>query len=152
MTDPRDSEQGPVLPVAGPLERWPDVTTAQARAMLDTALSGLGLGPVDQDARDRLTGLDPVGLDPAMAAAVIASWVRRGFEAGLHAGRGEVLDEAAAVRRARAEAEVYGQVVDDVVTAATEAECVVEDDTADTRVALRALLARIERAVAGVAR
>jgi hypothetical protein len=120
--------------------------------MLDTALSGLRLGPVDQDARDRLTGLDPVSLDPAVAAAVVAGWVRRGFETGLAAGRAEVLDEAAAVRQARAEADVYGQVVDDVVTAATEAEPAVEDDTADARAVLRALLARIERAVAGVGR
>jgi hypothetical protein len=180
MTDPRDSEQGPVLPVAGPLERWPDATTAQARAMLDTALSGLGLGPVDQDARDRLTGLDPVGLDPVAAAAAIASWVHRSFQAGHHAGRAEARAQADKLERAvatlkrvnswwrdataeRDEAredleaaaaaeERYGRVVDEVVAAATEAECVVEDDTADTRVALRVLLVGIERAVAGVAR
>lgn len=105
MTDPRSSAgQVPVLPLSGPLERWPDVTTAQARAMLEQALSGLALGPVDQDAAARLSGSGPAGLDPAIAAAVVASWIRGGFEAGLAAGRAEVVDEVAVVQAARDEA------------------------------------------------
>jgi hypothetical protein len=153
---------GPV-PSAGPLEQWPDVTTAQARAMLEAALEGLALGPVDDVVRDRLTGLEP-----AAAAAVVAGWLRRVFEAGLSAGRAEVVDEQPTVQRLRAEierrariaagliaereaaeddAEVYGRVVDEVVTAAADAAtAAAEDDTADARAALVALLVRIERA------
>jgi hypothetical protein len=186
MTGPRDSAgRVPVLPPSGPLAGWPDVTAGQARAMLDTALSGLALGPVDRDARDRLTGPDPVGPDPvgpgpAVVAAVVAGWIRRGFEAGLSAGRAELVDEVAVVQAARAEAlalarklttaevtlaRVSGwwrdatgerdearddleQVVAGIAAAAAEAGLVVDDDTADLRVALRMLLRRLEQ-VAG---
>jgi len=168
-----DFPQIPVLPPAGPLQAWPDVTTAQAAGMLEQALSGLALGPVDQDAAARLTGLDP-----AIAAAVVASWIRRSFQAGLATGRAEAVDETPAVQQVRAEAraltrklttaraaraQVYGwwrdataerdearedleQVIDQVAAAAVEAGLVVDDDTADTRVVLRTLLARLEQA------
>jgi hypothetical protein len=139
---------GRVVPPAGPLEQWPQVTPGQAAQMLGSALEGLALGSVDRDAAQRLTGLDP-----AIAAAVVASWIRRAFEAGLAAGRAEMVDEAPAVAAARAEAgqaradaEVYGRVIDEVVTAAADAEPAAEDDTADARAALVALLTRIERA------
>jgi hypothetical protein len=154
---------GPVPP-AGPLEQWPDVTAAQARAMLEAALEGLALGPVDVVVRDRLTDPDR---SLATAAVVVAGWLRRVFEAGLSAGRAEVVDEQPTVQRLRAEierrariaagliaerkaaeddAEVYGRVVDEVVTAAADAGPAAEDDTADARAALVALLVRIERA------
>jgi hypothetical protein len=155
---------GPVPP-AGPLEQWPDVTAAQARAMLEAALEGLALGPVDVVVRDRLTDPDR---SLATAAVVVAGWLRRVFEAGLSAGRAEVVDEQPTVQRLRAEierrarieagliaerkaaeddAEVYGRVVDEVVTAAADAAtAAAEDDTADARAALVALLVRIERA------
>jgi hypothetical protein len=167
-----DSPQISVLPPAGPLEQWPDVTTAQAAGMLEQALSGLALGLVDHAAQARLTMLDP-----AIAAAVVASWIRRGFAAGLVAGRAEVVDEAPVVQQVRAQAratakklttalaaraEVYGwwrdatterdealedleQLVAEITTAAVEAALVVDDDTADTRAALRTLLAQLEQ-------
>src|SRR5512143_3954066 len=145
MTRPKKTPwvDGASLPPAGPLTRWPDVTTAQAHRMLEQALAGLTLGPVDQDAQARLTELDP-----AIAAAVVASWLRRAWTAGVAAGRAEVVDEAPAVARARATVaqvprwwrdataerdearddlraaaraeERCGQVVDEVVTAAAQ--------------------------------
>src|SRR5512143_1280138 len=102
MTRPKKTPwvDGASLPPAGPLTRWPDVTTSQAHRMLEQALAGLTLGPVDQDAQARLTELDP-----AIAAAVVASWLRRAWTAGVAAGRAEVVDEAPAVARARAKAQ-----------------------------------------------
>jgi phosphoglycolate phosphatase-like HAD superfamily hydrolase len=118
-------------------------------------------------------------LDPAIAAAVVASWIRRSFEAGLAAGRTEAVDETPVVQQVRAEArsltrrlttaraaraQVYRwwrdatterdevrddveQLVDELAAAAAEAALVVDDDTADPRVGLRTLLARIEQTV-----
>jgi hypothetical protein len=140
------------MPSGEALHVWPEVTTGQGRAMLEHALVGLDLGPVDKDAQDRLTGPGRP-LDPAIVAAVVASWLRRTFEAGLNAGRAERVDEAAAVQQvlaetaqARTDAETYGQVIDAIVTAAADAEVAAEDDTADHRTVLTGLLFQIERA------
>lgn len=143
---------GRPLPPAGPLADWPEITTAKARALLESALNGLTLGRIDVEVRDRMPGSHRP-LDPTVTTAVVASWLRRSFEAGLAAGRAELVDETQAVQaaqahvdRSRSDAETYGRVIDEIVTAAAEAEPATEDDTADTRAALAGLLVRIERA------
>jgi hypothetical protein len=70
------------------------VTSAEADEMLDQALAGLALGAWDLEVRDWMRASHPG------EQAVIASWCRRSWQAGLAVGRDECSEEVAAYHRA----------------------------------------------------
>jgi hypothetical protein len=168
VTAPQD------LPPVGPLERWPSVSMPQAAGMLKQGLSGLALGRVDRNVREWLTtGLD--ASRGAVVAGWLRRSFEAGLAAGrteavdealvVQQARAEARSLARRLTTARAaRAQVYGwwrdatterdearddveQLVAELAAAAVEAALVVDDDTADPRVGLRTLLARIEQTV-----
>lgn len=134
------------VPLPGPLNEDPTEhigNLVTARRQLAAAVSGIDLGHHDLRIVAWVQGKD------ISVIATLASLLRRAWEAGIAAGRAERVDEAPAVLAAREEADRYGRALDEIVAAAAAAEVSADDETADPRYALRALLARVESAVGG---